>query len=424
LLVGSLVVAGCSTGTRAAAVSAAGAGQDTVGADARSLVSTGPASAMVSLRGALPSAPSTVGVPPHHDFSVPARWRFFDAGRRWLAFADVRGGPGSERIVLMNADSGAASVVLAKPLTRAPALAITDVRVSDRWIAWEETSPYDIELGPAAVWRIYVAPIAPGPRLGRARLVDSGTVASRTRCVFAFDSDTLVYSLTEALRREAVTGRVLAARTGLVRFVPATGRSSVVATFPGAIDAFAAVDARAGGRAARGFVVVRREGPDLAMVRVTSLDGSGVRLTPDAALPAGTDTVRYPAADAAWVALATVGTAGEEDPRVWVADRGLRLRWIAPLGSQDAVVAGGRIVYRVASRSAPAGSPLTSSLVMLDPVTGAQRLLATSPVSSQGSWVLPSSGRDPRRVWAILDRSAEAIEAGRTRSVVRCYELP
>jgi hypothetical protein len=254
--------------------------------------------------------------------------------------------------------------------------------------------------------------------------VDSGTVASRTRCVFAFDSDTLVYSLTEALRREAVTGRVLAARTGLVRFTPATGRSSVVATFPGAIDAFAAAPADAAGRAARGFVVVRREGADLADVRVTSLDESGGRLGRDAVLPAGTDTVRYPATDAAWTALATVGAAGEEDPRVWVVDAGLRLRWIGPLGSQDAVVAAGRIVYRVASRSASAGAPLMSALVMLDPKTGAQRLLATSPVSSQGSWVLPSSGRDPRRVWAMLDRSAEAIEAGRDHSVVRCYDLP
>jgi hypothetical protein len=349
---------------------------------------------------------------------VPVHWRLYDSCRRWLAFADVSGQPTRERIVLMDTSSGVTRTVLERPLTRRPALAVTDVRVSDGWVAWEETSPYDIDMGPTAEWRIWVAPIEPGPRLGRTRLVDRGTVGSRPRCIFSFDGDALVYGLTEAMGREPVTGRVLAARTGLVRFCAATAGSSIIATFPGAIDAFASAGE------GRGFIVVRREGPALESVHVTTLDGAGRRAGLDALLPRGTATAGYPAADPRWTAMSVADAAGQDEPRLCVADGKLQPRWTGPSGSQDPVVVGGRILYRIAPRVAAGRSPLASSLVMLDPKTGAQQVIASSVVSRDGSWVLPSGGRDPRHAWAMLDRSAEAIEAGRTSAVVRRYDLP
>ena len=288
--------------------------------------------------------------------------RLYAVSLRWRALLQFGRDLGAERIVLASADGRQVRVVRDGAVGRSKRLAITGVRVSDSYVVWEETSQYDLELGGAARWRLLAAPIeAHEPTLGAARVIDSGVVAQRPRCDFALSGSRLVIASSRLTRSRSGAPAVRAALT-IVEL--ATGSRCTVYSAPGVADTVSwggdRIVATVTGvsRARRASVIVLDDAGRL-LARVELARG----LAFSGAATARGDLIAAP-----------VASQGSNDGALFVfSSSGLNL-W------KGGPVAGGlqwmgeRVVF---ARPGPANGAFLSSVVVFDPISGAEHILGS-----------------------------------------------
>lgn len=377
------VSAGCGPGPRAGA----GERNGTCRATRATVGDASPADAQDARQ-----STTAVGLDRSMKLAVPGGSSLYAASKRWLALLDTGRELGGERIVLASSDGRLRRVVLDGAIGRRARLAVTDVRVSDSWLVWEEASQYDMELGGAARWRIYAAPIlVPGPALGPSRLLDSGLVADHPRCELALSGRRLAIASTrlpradggsdtavsDGGRTEGVsTGRPIGARAAsaaadlTIIDLPAGTRRSIFSA-AGSVDGLSWGDDR---------IVLTLTGRDRRRrSRAIVFDGSGARVG-SVSLAPGIEFAG-PASGHGDLVAASVSTSGSEFGDLFVfAVSGLSL-WRGPATQAGPQWLGDRLVYLAPDPQTTTG---TRSIGVLDPVSGMVRPVFTPAGSDPG----------------------------------------
>jgi hypothetical protein len=105
-------------------------------------------------------------------------------------------------VYLLDLDRGGLRQVLAKPMNAARGYLIMEVRLSDKWMVWEELSPGD-DLANPAHWYLYAAPVhAKDLTIGKPLLVDKGYTPRRSRPLWEVSGDLVAWNVNEGPRRD------------------------------------------------------------------------------------------------------------------------------------------------------------------------------------------------------------------------------
>ncbi len=367
------------------------------------------ASTAVRVPKAAPLVTESNGAPRlrYSDWRVPVGWWLLGACDRWAVLCDATGSSGSERIMLLDPKKGTPKTILSAPVGSARNMSVTGAQVSEGWIVWDETSQYDIELGSAARWSVYAAPLDRNGRVGRIRSVDQGVVGTRPRVWYALAGGRLLIGSTTVDRsRRPVSGSL--AITDL-----ATGRRSTVATMPA--TGIGAV-AWSGGRLAA-VIGPKGGGEWIAMIDETT--GATRAKWP---LGPGISGYGRPALLGEYVVMPTLTNTDYQLSQLRAFDASGAPLWRTAAGSLQPYGAG-RLFFYVARDLRARPAPVTS-VVMCDPRARRTSTLAKASMDTDGEWMLATGGTQrAAHVWAFLDRTGPARESGRL-SVLRCYDVP
>jgi len=367
--------------------------------------------AQVAPAGAQPTKADArpVGVSGVRDVRMGGGARLYAVSPRWRALLETGRELGGERIVLASSDGRRARVVLDGAIGRRKREAITGVRLSDSRLVWEEASQYDLELGGAAKWRLFTAPIVgKGPTLGAARVIDSGVVAQRPRCDFAVSGSQLAIAST---RLSGSAPSIPRASLTIVDLVRGTRRK--VLDTPGSADAVSWDGDR--------IVVTVTDSSRARRATAIVLD-SGGRPVGRARLARGL-AFAGPATARGDLVAASVTPRGSNDGELFVFSSSGFSLWKGGAVACGPQWLGERLVFL---RPVPANKGGASQMVLFDPISGAERTLEAAGVANSAARVpvlVPGSAADNERLVYGLEPFERSVSGDEVTVIRSCVLL-
>jgi hypothetical protein len=349
----------------------------------------------------------------HRDVELPGSWVVEDRnGDVALLMHDGRQRPPSRELHVMDLRTGRTRLVVAKALT--PGLEVLGYALGEHWVAWEETSPQDLDMDPRqVVWKVFAAPVDPVTfAAGKPRLIDSGVVAGRSRPQLSFSGDRLFWMNDESPSSEAASGSA----HGVVRRMDLpSGASRVALERPRPM---------VGMRASDGDVVTtsrRRTGIPAMRIEVSAVASGGVLLAYDPPLPG---TVAHVPAFHDGVLLWQSFPPGAEHTDVYLRSRDGSSSLLAVQGGDGALV--GDFAFAEASES-DTESVASHSFAPASQIYGTRigsggRFLLQHGLIEKGQWWQIAAPAKYSDHWLVVYSDRTSFGAGRT-TTVRVYDV-
>ncbi len=354
-----------------------------------------------------PGLEASGSAPPYREYRLSGSFRVAaHTERTALLVRETNASYPINELWAMNLQDGRTEVVRRLPVNSGAQWHILGYKLSEGWVAWEEVSPGEETQPPSQVfWRLYVAPFDPAMlRAADATLAAEGVLDKRSRPLFGFDGDALVWMTNQissggaegvVRRRELVGGseRVLARVPGGLTALAVSGSDVIVAPV-----------ARPGGDAHAVTVLDARSGSTKAVVS-----------TGPAALS------HFPTYHDGWLAWSEFASASDQETAVYLmAPRGTAKRLLVKRAG-DPVLAGPYVFFETDSDAEGGGGAGRAGIA--GQRLGDSRSFTLVECDRQGGgwWQTVLASGFHRRTFVIFnDLSAWT---GKEETLVRVYDV-